>query len=446
MEFRVLDRNFQLVYVLDAYESMIWVDRLYEPGSFELYTPVTREIIDYCRPDNYVVNPESEHTMIIEDISIESDAESGDHIKVVGRSLESILDRRIVWKQTTIEGRMQEGIKKLLNKNIIAPQKADGGSDRRIYNFEFEESDNEFIKAIKMSNQYAGDNLLAVINSLCVSNKVGFKITLTDKNYFRFKLYVGSNRSYNQTSLPFVVFSQEYDNLINSNYVESYSDYKNVALVAGQGEGAARRTSVVGTSTGIFRKEIFVDAGDLQASEVGGGKKYKDALNQRGKDELYEHKIKKEFDGKFDTSTLYKYGVDFFLGDTVQVENEYGISSPALISEYTWSCNADGEEIYPTFQSIEDGIVADIGGGEDVTEYFDYFEQTKKLSTSKDTVFIFESALITDISFVDIGCSIYGFFAKSAEFTEGTNGKNKLTVTFPKYTSADKLTVRVYLK
>ena len=106
MEFRVLDRNFQLVYVLDAYESMIWVDRLYEPGSFELYTPVTREIIDYCRPDNYVVNPESEHTMIIEDISIESDAESGDHIKVVGRSLESILDRRIVWKQTTIEGRM----------------------------------------------------------------------------------------------------------------------------------------------------------------------------------------------------------------------------------------------------------------------------------------------------------------------------------------------------
>ena len=85
MEFQVLDRNFQLVYILDAFESMIWVDKLYEPGTFELYTPFDSDIITYCRPDNYITNPNSEHVMIIEDITIESDSENGNHIKVIGR-------------------------------------------------------------------------------------------------------------------------------------------------------------------------------------------------------------------------------------------------------------------------------------------------------------------------------------------------------------------------
>lgn len=49
--------------------------------------------------------------MIVEKIQITSDTEDGNHVTVTGRSLESILDRRIVWGQKLLSGNLQNGIK-----------------------------------------------------------------------------------------------------------------------------------------------------------------------------------------------------------------------------------------------------------------------------------------------------------------------------------------------
>lgn len=446
MELQVLNRNFQTIYFLDTFESLIWVDKMYEPGTFELYTPVTPEILQYIRPDNYLINPESEKVMIVEDFTIEADSENGDHIKIIGRSLESILERRIVWKQTMIDGKLQAGIKKLINENIISPTKATGGTDRQIDNFIFKESSDERITELKMCNEYTGDNLLDVIQKLCQSNKIGFKITLNKENQFVFELYAGVDRSYKQSLSPYVIFSPSFDNVENSNYLEAHSNFRNVALVAGEGEGSARKTSIVGLSTGIFRKELFVDARDLQSKTVGTAKKYTAALNQRGLDKLAENKTKREFDMKCDVSQ-YIYGEDFMIGDIVQVANEYGIEAPSRITEFTWSNTTSGVSAYPTFESINDEIA--IYSSDDVPdeEFYEYLEQTKQLSTSQPTKFIFTNVTLDDgdLSLVDIACSIYGFIPTSVEPIEQSNGKYNLEVTFPKYSTAKNLTVRVYI-
>lgn len=348
----VLNQKFQEIKVIDSYESLLWCDRFWRPGDFEIYTPVQTSALTYPVANNYLQIKDSEHTMIIEDTTIESNIETGNHIKIVGRSLESILDRRIVWSQTDISGNLQNGIHRLLNENIISPT----DPARQISNFIFEASDDPAITSLEMEAQYTGDNLLDIISTLCENNKIGFKITLNDSNQFVFKLYAGEDRSYNQDPNPHVVFSPAFDNIINSNYAEIQSDAKTITLVAGEGEGSNRITRTIGTGEGLARKELYTDARDIQSDGLTT-EQYYVKLDQRGREKLDENKIKKTFDGKCETTKNYQYKRDFFMGDIVQVENEYGMASPARVTEFIWSSSQSGVESYPTFEAITDSVV-----------------------------------------------------------------------------------------
>ena len=70
-------------------------------------------VLDMIKEDYYLVNNESEHVMIIEDMTITTDVEEGKRLKITGSSLEKILDRRIVWEKTvfkkTYKGDTTEG-------------------------------------------------------------------------------------------------------------------------------------------------------------------------------------------------------------------------------------------------------------------------------------------------------------------------------------------------
>lgn len=361
MEIRVLDQNFNSVHIFDEYESLLWVDRFWECGSFEIYTPINDDILTYMVKGNYLVSKDTDHVMIIEDFAIDSDVEIGDHIKIIGRSLESILERRIVWSQTNLDGSLQDGISKLLYANIIGGDGTDtkprivGGDDRKITNFIFEPSEDPTITSLTMENQYTGEDLLTVIQTLCETNKIGFKILLNDNNQFVFSLYNGIDKSYRQNTLPYVVFRPTFDNIINSNYKEENSKERNVTLVAGEGEGASRKTRTVGSASGLLRKELFTDARDIQKEEGWTDAKYNALLDKRGQEKLSEaNRDIKIFDGQCDTTSLYVYGRDFKMGDIVQIANEYGMESPARITEFTWNYSTSGIETYPTFVAVEE--------------------------------------------------------------------------------------------
>lgn len=349
MEMYVLNRNYEKIAIVDTYESLLWVDRYNKPGEFEIYTPVAEFALKYPVTNNYLQINDSEHTMIIEDTSIESNVETGNHIKIVGRSLESILDRRIIWAQTNIEGNLQNGIKRLINENIISPSIA----DRRISNFIFEDSTDETITSLTMNNQFTGDNLLDAVTTLCDLHEIGFKITLNDSGQFVFKLYSGVDKSYRQETRPYVVFKPSFENIINSNYSEKHSTEKTITLVAGEGDGSARRTRTVGSGSGLDRKEIYTDARDIQKEEGMSDATYNAKLDERGEANLKENKIEKSFDGECETTRMYVYGRDFELGDCVQVANEYGMESPTRVVEYIWSSSSTGTISYPTFEALE---------------------------------------------------------------------------------------------
>lgn len=351
MELLVLNTAFESIALLDSYESLIWTDRYNEYGDFEIYFPMDKKLLGYLKPDNYLWLNESEHTMIIEDIRINSDVEDGDHLIVTGRSIESILDRRVIYWQRITTGSLQEQIENIIYENIIDPSDA----DRKIDNFTFKSSADSKVTSLKIDTQFIGDDLYSVVKSVCKENNIGFKVVLTSNNKFEFSLYAGTDRSYDQDTNPYVVFSPNYENIINSNFYSSKSNFKNVSLIGGEGEGSNRRMAKVGSGTGLERREIFTDARDISSTTESGEMNESDyiaQLEKRGSQDLSEHTETTAFEGEVEATKLFKYGEDFFIGDIIQIADGYGNEAPAYISELVISNNDEGLSIYPTFESI----------------------------------------------------------------------------------------------
>lgn len=352
----LLDKNFQSVMPIDQYESFIWTDRYSEYGDFELYTSPSKENLTKIKQGYYIWSDESEHVMIVENLQIDTDAEYGHSFIVTGRSLESLLLRRIVWNQIELDGKLQGQIKRLFTDNVIAPTIP----ERKITNFIFEEDVKELITETKINAQFTGDTLYDATKKICDIYNIGFKITLNDRNEFVFRLYSGDDRSYEQTSFPYVVFSTAFDNIINSSYQHVLTNYRNLTLVLGEGEGAERKRTVVGDTklSGIERREYYTDARDL-SSRMDDGENmaeadYIEKLKQRGEEKLSEITPLEAYSGEVETKNMYQYGRDFFMGDIVQLENPFGIESRVRVKEFIFSDGKSGVSRYPTFEFVEE--------------------------------------------------------------------------------------------
>lgn len=350
-----MDTNKKVVSNIDMFESFIWTDRYCGYGDFELYSPVTDELLSVLKQDYYILFKSSDRTMIIEDIQINSDLEDGAKLIVSGRSLESILDRRIVWAQTVLKGNFQDAILQLLNENVINPT----NPSRKISSFIFKPSTNPLITALTIEIQLTGETLYDAITAMCYSKDIGYRITMNEQNQFVFELLIGEDRTYDQLINPYVVFSPKYENLLNSNYIQTCKSQKTVTLVAGEGEGKDRKTLSVPCSSGelteLNRKEMFTDARDISSnvSETPlTAEEYNKLLKQRGEKELSENIFISNFEGEADFSTTFEYGKDYFIGDIIQIENEYGFLSKSKITEIVYSNSVSGNNIVPTFSSI----------------------------------------------------------------------------------------------
>ena len=358
MDLHVLNQSFETIAVIDAYESMLWTDKYYEPGEFEIYTPVSDEMIEFPKVDNYIRIAQSKHLMIVEDIQIEADVENGNHIKIKGRSLESILDRRCVVNELNVSGSFQNTIRSLISNNFISPS----DTARRIDNFIFEDSTDTRITSLTYENQYKGKSVLEIIEEMCKDKEVGFQVILNDEGQFVFSLYMGIDRSYRQEALPWVVFKPSFENLINSNYAEEHNAAKTFCYVhaqyterSGEGTNSSDQIDVirtVGSGTGLLRKEVYKEGGVSKDEDMSMAEWYA-KLDQSGTDELKEKKIQKVFEGELETTRMFIYDRDFFVGDVVQVANEYGMESPARMTEYTWEISSSGINNHPTFEALD---------------------------------------------------------------------------------------------
>lgn len=377
MNIFVLNKNFESILLVEMIQSLIWNDKFNEAGDFELYISAKAYDMSYFQIGYYVITTLSDRTMVIEKAVCETGDEDGDFITISGRSLESVLSRRVILKQTDITGSLQDGIEKLFNENVVSPE----DPKRKISEFIFKKSSDKRITDLTTETVYeGGENLYDCIHDLVTTNKVGMRVIRDVNNKFIFELYMGVDRSYAQSDVPWVVFAPEFENLVTSEYVEDTTNYKNQIIVVGSYDEPPEEGGDIGSSeikkpkeirveignhSGLDRYEHYEDARDITSriinetddpmaeDEYLTEEEFRKLLVERGNKSLEEHKKDITFDAEVDYTQNFIMNRDYFLGDILQVKNGYGMTSSLRVNEYIISIDSSGESHYPKFVNPE---------------------------------------------------------------------------------------------
>lgn len=347
MIYYLLNKDLEYISVIENYRSFIWTSRYNTFGDFELYLPASKENIALYKRGYYIIrDTDRKHAMIIYNIEIQTDIENGDFLIITGRCLKSILYQRIIWSQTVVNGNVETKIRELVTDNCISPSIEARAISRLTLGSVIGITDT-------IKTQYTGDNLGETITGLCETFGLGFDVELDIPNHqFKFVMLKGEDRTYNQNVNPVVVFSNDFDNLLTTDYIMNSEEYKNVALVAGEGEGTSRKVASVGGATDLDRFEIYVDARDISSNE--GEIPYADyieLLADKGFEELAECQIVKSISGEVLPDYTYKLNIDYFLGDLVEIRNDYGVKMVSRITEIIECNDENGYSCIPTFTS-----------------------------------------------------------------------------------------------
>ena len=364
MELIVMDQTFRPVALIDEYTSAIWTERYNEAGDFELILPASSEYLSAIQGNYYVGLADSDVTMMIENIGIRTSEEDGTREVVVsGRSLEALLERRIVWDPITCTQQVQDAVYRIINDSFLNP----GNGARKVSTFSFDRIQNDPVinnPSYTVNSQFDGTSVYEAVKTLCDTYNIGFRIRLSVTNRFVFSLYYGVDRTANQFNRDAVVFSSEFDNLISSEYLQSFKTLKNLALVAGETKDDVQtRITVYGAESepaGLERREIYVSASDIKSSYTDEDEteihltpeEYQTLLRYRGFQTLAENRVTETLDGSVENHMGPVYGEDFFVGDFVTIQNDYGVNAVAQVTEYIRSYNEEGYSEYPTFAMV----------------------------------------------------------------------------------------------
>lgn len=374
MLFYVLDSKYQTLDIIDTFTEAVWNVFFRDEGNCSIYLPAHLYATDpNIKAGNYLMLPNSDRYMIIEDFETKSEIDEAPIFIVNGRSLESILDRRVVWSKITFEkdGKIQDLIKQIVTENLVDPEDA----NRKIDGFVFEESSDEAVTSKVAANTYEihGENVLEVVRTLCSVYDLGFKVVPNGEGGFKMSLYAGLDRSYSQDVNPWVVFSPKYENLEKTSLVIKNSVRRNSALVYNEYDYSTYSSETGMTShhevyaedvsssdtvsTGLDRREIFVQCSKSHTKDDENNtpytrEEYTSLIREEGKKELAEHQISGAFSGKIEAIRQFAFGKDFNLGDIVQVENEYGMVGRCRVAEVAFSQNSSGERTIPYFSNV----------------------------------------------------------------------------------------------
>lgn len=335
----ILDKYTRLPFDL-VEPSEIWLEmNYYGVGEFEIYTRATPRALACLKNGNYVKLPNKPFLWVIEKVNPTFTADNGLMISATGRQAKAIIGKRIINAQTQLATNLETAVSALVNKHAGV----NASASRRILGLETAAS--EIVQTIN-ETQVSYANLLTYTDELLQAYESGAELTI-DGTALKYRAYKGADKSEE------VIFSQMFDNLLSSDYSLDESNFRNFALIGGQGEGAERITTSVNleNKTGIDLAEIFVDAKDISSkytdasgteqeldlTTAAGLATYKTWLAERGRQSLAEYIRVESFAGDIDTTNnAYKFGVDYYLGDIVRVQdNRLGVYITPRVIKYT---------------------------------------------------------------------------------------------------------------
>lgn len=297
---------------------------LLTPANIKLFVPDTLLLIDKCF---YYVD------------KVTCDNLENGTFQVSGNSLFAKTSTRIVYRTYTQTKRAELICYDHLRNEAVAPS----DSKRKIGYLDVASPAVLTSSTIQYQNSYGV--VQEEIETLCDTYDFGFKEVGTFSNGAvknQVTFFKGRDLS------NIVEFSAEFENIGEETYENSNYDERTTALIWGEGEGSERKHTQVNNSlTGIDRKELYVDARDLQKTTddvTMTDAQYLVALQERGKKKLAELPRVLAANGTVDlNSSLFVYGVDYEVGDRVKrTSTAFGIQDSQVLTSVTKTWDETG--------------------------------------------------------------------------------------------------------
>lgn len=339
---RFFDKELNFIGELEDYVAVEFISKWTSYGEFSIFV---HKLDKKMKKGHFIMlNNDRRKTGIITRIKCGDDGDVS--AQVEGYTLARLLSQRITYPPVgkayhvfntvaediihdLIENNMVKALNSVRNMSFVELEPSQHRGDKIYYQTRYDELDEEVTKLCEASG-------LGIVGELDYERK---KIV--------FKVVEGVDRSATQEERPPMIFNKEYDNVTNREYLSDVSSYKNVAITAGQGDGAERRIEVVGDEyRGIERHELFVDARDIDDDKN---------LPSRGQSKLMDYAKIDSYSSNVDAK---QYKSKWNLGDVVvTIDREYSIIMNERIVAVSETLDDSAYTVSPTFGTIQKTII-----------------------------------------------------------------------------------------
>lgn len=313
MELLLLNEKFELLsHPIDRYYSLIWRERYYDEGDFELH--LAADYLETVLRSEYLYNNERDEAMVIEGVEAQDDGKRT--IKITGRSLESLFRDRVMDAEGSSSGKVEE-----ISRSAVQTYAMTGSRAIPLLKLG---ALGDFTETAAASNK-RGAELYEWQRELLRPYEMSFRLHYDyEANSLDYTVYRGLDRTQEQTANNWAIFSTSYENLAQFAYSRSKTDYRNFAIVISS--DGTKRVEVDKTG-GAKRRELYVDTDDGLDTA---------AMTQLGEQALTEYAMVETVSGEVQNGANMVYGVDFDLGDLCHIEDAHlGISATARLTEMT---------------------------------------------------------------------------------------------------------------
>lgn len=355
--------------LLENYESFVWTERYDEFGDFEIKYPRGAIDASSIAPGTFIGAGFSDRIMRVERIEDGLEDSGSRMVTIKGVSIESILKKRILWKDQL--GLGEEPRWTLLN---LAPAGWVGWAAHRAVGSEAPYEPNRISPGLAGGNSFeyfediplptnrldmtweAPFNAWDFIKNLLNEYELGIRFyrnMYVTSTTTMMDCYTGADRSVEQRNNPAIVFSPMNETISNLSLLNSIEDYATSARVWSKSGFTQYPDTVPFDLRGHNRYEIYVNV-----SETDGILPATQRLDE-GKRELSNRKKVYMLDGEIPQNLPYKYREDYNLGDLVSLRDDDGHTRTMRIVEQIFSNDkSNGLRSYPALRGYGDTLTS----------------------------------------------------------------------------------------
>lgn len=312
----VLNRALERIGVVSEFASLVWTSRAWDHSEAQLFCPIGAVPAEAA----FLMRSDTDEAMLITRNHVVSSGDD-EYAEVCARGATLLLARRVNWWTKTWTS---TNLAVAAGALVADAQATYLGIDRTIAGMSTTLVD-ETVSAYLVTKQVSWGSVAQAVYDLVRAAAFTFGVRY-DGSILRPFVRRGADLS------AAVVFAREYADVISAELDVDTTEAANLAVVGGQGEGAARVVTTLSIPDGEELSELWVDADDLRQGELTA-EQYLDVLEQRGAEKLAECPVTTSIEGRA-TQDRYRYRTDYDLGDTVSFRT-FGLTVTDIISEVT---------------------------------------------------------------------------------------------------------------